>query len=106
MYAVLTDARRGEAHPASLGSNVGDDKRGGELQKRVYSDLGALKSLNKRFRQLGSREMTRTERSELYSDILDLFDQLYNVFQDPDAPQLRVRVCSCVCTYVLDGSRT
>ena len=71
-------------HPMQGGMKL---QRGGELQKRVYSDLGALKSLNKRVRQLSTREMTRKERSELYSDILDLFDQLYNVFQDPDAPQ-------------------
>ena len=71
-------------HPMHGGMKL---QRGGELQKRVYSDLGALKSLNKRFRQLGSREMTRKERSDLYSDMLELFDQLYNVFQDPDAPE-------------------
>ena len=71
-------------HPMQGGMKL---QRGGELQKRVYNDLGALKSLNKRFRQLGSREMTRKERSDLYSDILELFDQLYNVFQDPDAPE-------------------
>ena len=71
-------------HPMQGGMKL---QRGGELQKRVYSDLGALKSLNKRVRQLSTREMTRKERSDLYGDMIDLFDQLYNVFQDPDAPQ-------------------
>ena len=69
-------------HPMQGGMKL---QRGGELKPQVYSDLGALKSLNKRFRQLGSREMTRKERSDLYGDMLELFDQLYNVFQDPDA---------------------
>ena len=71
-------------HPMQGGMKL---QRGGELKARVYSDLGALKSLNKRFRQLGSREMTRKERSDLYSDMLDLLLQLYNVFQDPGAPE-------------------
>ena len=31
--------------------------------------------------------MTRRERSDLYGDMLELFDQLYNVFQDPEAPE-------------------
>ena len=70
-------------HPMQGGMKL---QRGGELQKRVYSDLGALKSLNKRVRQLSTREMTRKERSDLYGDMIDLFDQLYNVFQDPEAP--------------------
>ena len=44
-------------------------------------------TLNKRLRQLNKREMTRRERSDLYTDMLDLFDQLYNVFQDSSAPE-------------------
>ena len=71
-------------HPMQGGMKL---QRGGKLQEQVYSDLGALKSLNRRFRQLGSRKMTRRERSDLYGDMLELFDQLYNVFQDPDAPE-------------------
>ena len=55
-------------HPMQGGMKL---QRGGELQRRVYSDLGALKSLNKRVRQLSKREMTRKERSDLYSDMLD-----------------------------------
>ena len=53
----------------------------------VYNDVNALKTLSKRFRQLKSREMTRKDRSDLYADMLDLFTQLYNVVQDPDAPE-------------------
>eukprot|EP01046_Picozoa_sp_COSAG06_P066947 COSAG06_NODE_17125_length_959_cov_13.586047_1_plen_71_part_10 len=50
-------------HPMQGGMKL---QRGGKLQEQVYSDLGALKSLNRRFRQLGSREMTRKDRSDLY----------------------------------------
>ena len=71
-------------HPMQGGMKL---QRGGKLQEQVYSDLAALKALNRRFRQLGSRKMTRRERSDLYGDMLELFDQLYNVFQDPDAPE-------------------
>lgn len=71
-------------HPMRGGMKL---QRGGELQKRVYSDIGLLQSLSRRFRKLGSREMSRKERSDLYSDMLGLFDQLYNVFSDPDAPE-------------------
>ncbi len=71
-------------HPMRGGMKL---QRGGQLQERVYNDLNALKTLSKRFRQLKSREMTRKDRSDLYADMLDLFTQLYNVVQDPDAPE-------------------
>ena len=70
-------------HPMQGGMKL---QRGGKLQEQVYSDLGALKALNKRFRQLGSREMTRKDRSDLYGDMLELLEQLYNVVFDTDAP--------------------
>ena len=71
-------------HPMQGGMKL---QRGGKLQEQVYSDLGALKSLNRRFRQLGSRKMTRRERSDLYGDMLELLEQLYNVVFDADAPE-------------------
>ena len=70
-------------HPMQGGMKL---QRGGKLQEQVYSDLAALKALSKRFRQLGSRKMTRRERSDLYGDMLELLEQLYNVVFDTDAP--------------------
>jgi hypothetical protein len=71
-------------HPMQGGMKL---QRGGKLQEQVYSDLGALKALSKRFRQMGSRKMTRRERSDLYGDMLELLEQLYNVVFDADAPE-------------------
>ena len=70
-------------HPMQGGMKL---QRGGKLQEQVYSSNAALKALSKRFRQLGSRKMTRRERSDLYGDMLELLEQLYNVVFDTDAP--------------------
>ena len=71
-------------HPMQGGMKL---QRGGGLPSRVYSDLRALMALNKRFRLLERREMTRKERSDLYGDMIELLEQLYNVVVDPDAPE-------------------
>ena len=92
---LLTDAHNRMGAAARMDQRVQQTRqrygdrpvtRGGGLPGQAYKNMGVLKDLNKRFRQLGLREMTRKERSDLYDTMVDLLDQLYNVFQDPDAP--------------------
>jgi hypothetical protein len=71
-------------HPMQGGMKL---QRGGELQSRVYSNIRALTALNKHIRSLERREMSRKERSDLYGDMIELLEQLYNVVVDPDAPE-------------------
>ena len=61
--------------------------RGGGLPAQAYKNVGVLKDLSKRFRQLARGTMTRKDRSDLYDTMVDLLDQLYNVHQDPEAPE-------------------